>query len=107
MARFDGPTFMYDPVTGEGRVFHDSGEVPAGWLDHVPAPGEHKAARGPMSRKEITDALDAGGITYSAKAKAPELLELLTDSVCAALESAEIQHDPKADVRDLLALLAG
>lgn len=103
MTKYNGPTWMYDPNTGEGRVFTDSADVPKGWLDHVPAASERK----PMTRDEIVAALEAGDIKFDHKAKVAELRDLLTDSVVTALEAAKIEHDPKADVRDLLALLTG
>lgn len=96
--QFEGPTYRYDPETGEGRVFTDAADVPKGWLDHVPA-------RKPITREEIIAALTDGGIKFDAKAKTEALLELLVKSVHATLDESKTEFDPKADVRDLLHLL--
>ena len=33
--QFKGPTWRYDPKTGEGRVFTDVADVPEGWVDSL------------------------------------------------------------------------
>lgn len=105
------PGWRYDPATGEGGLFNSADEVPDGWLDHVPPPGAPLAqepavsVRKPMTRAEITAALDSGRISYDPKAKADELHALLRDKVIAALKARAIAFDEAADTRDLLALL--
>lgn len=108
--QFKGPTWRYDPKTGEGRVFTDVNAVPAGWVDSLD--GSDDAQSGVpadldgMSRKDITDALKVGGIKFAAKASDAELYDLLRNGVLKALVQNKIEHDDNAKLPDLLALLS-
>lgn len=107
MAKLAGPTFFYDPSTGEGRVFEDEAAVPKGWLDHVSLVPQVERSVDPMSRAEIVAALEAGGVSFAAKAKTGDLYELLASSLKAALKEAGIAHAEGATARDMLTLLQG
>lgn len=103
--QFKGPTWRYDPKTGEGRVFTDVNDVPDGWVDSLDG-HDADAKNDGMSRKDITTALEAGGIKYAAKAKTDDLYTLLRSSVLKALVEGKIEHDDNATLPELLALLS-
>lgn len=123
------PTMAWNPeklAEGgyESRTFNHPDEVPEGWLDtHPEHPSLKVVAKPPgvinvkgsgaplkappldMTRKEITAALDQGGVQYDAQAKVADLYPLLTESVKKFLTEAEIEFDPAAGTKALLALL--
>lgn len=104
------PTMAWHPETGENQIFNHPSEVPEGWLDTHPS--NVKAAvkqegNKPLSmtRKEIVAALNDGGLSFDNKAPVKALYAQLTDAVKAVLTEAQVQFDPNADTKDLLALL--
>lgn len=124
------PTMAWNPEKleeggYESRTFNHPSEVPEGWLDTHPEhpslkvpvkpPGviNPKGSKAPeaakvpldMTRKEITAALDEGGVKYDPQAKVADLYPLLTENVKKALLEAEIEFDPNAGTKALLALL--
>jgi hypothetical protein len=105
------PALKWHPETGDCRLFHSEGQVPKGWLDQHPrnlAPEKLDPASPaalPMTRKEIVEALNSGGISYDPKAKASVLFDQLTVAVKEALTEANISFDDAADTKELLALL--
>jgi len=110
MTKFAGPSYYYGP-DGEAKIFHDSDEVPAGWLDD---PKKHKAkpevVQKPedvlgMTKAEIVAALNEGGIAFQKNASAKTLHDLLRASVITALTEAGTEFDPQADTKALYGLL--
>ena len=98
--------WFYDPVTGEGRIFTSKGDIPKGWLDHVPTADDKKVVtRKAMTKDEITGILDEGGIEYKKNASAGDLHDLLVDAVHRTLVEQGTEFDSNADVRDLIPLL--
>jgi hypothetical protein len=114
--------WMYDPKTGEGRIFDDADDVPKGWVDRVPEEGgeepevKTKAKSEPkdkpvadasvMTRAEIMTALKGGGVDFAVTAKTEVLHDLLKAKVTEVLTQRSIAFDADASVRDLLAKLA-
>ena len=111
--------WFYDPVTRQGQIFNSADEVPEGWVDRLdgepsaigskPRPAAmEKPVDDPtaMSRKEITEALKAGGISFSPTEKTEALSDLLKGKVMEVLAKRNIPFDANAPVRDLLAKLA-
>lgn len=119
------PAMMFDPETGEGKVFKTAGEVPEGYLPFHPKDPARKAKDAleaakvvdakpadaakpvqlPLTRKEIVAALEAGGVTFDKSARVDALYEVLTKAVKDALAEAKIEYDPNLDTKALLALL--
>ena len=113
------PAWYYDPATKQGQVFNSADEVPEGWVDRLDGeptaigskprtPAKEKPAADPaaMTRKEITEALKAGGISFSPTEKTETLHDLLKGKVMEVLAQRNIAFDADASVRDLLAKLA-
>lgn len=111
------PKMRWHPTTGESQVFHDGDTVPEGWLDHHPEDTRHAAVEKqpdpkaktvtalPMTRDEIKAALDAGEVPYAKNAKDQTLYDLLVESLRKHLTEAQIEFDPAADAKALLALV--
>jgi len=105
------PALKWHPENGECRLFHSEASVPKGWLDQHPRNLKPESvdpaapAPLPMTRKEIVDALNNGGISYDPKAKVSVLYDQLTVAVKEALTTADISFDDDADTKELLALL--
>lgn len=115
--------WRYDPVTGEGRIFDNEDDVPAGWVDRVPEVGDEapapKAARAKaapatapatddkaMTRAEIIAALKGGGVEFKVTEKTEVLADMLKSKVVEVLTQRQIAFDADAPTRDLLAKLA-
>lgn len=107
------PTMAWHPETGENQIFNHPSEVPDGWLDTHPdnmkakAPAKAEAATGalPMTREEITKALDECEISYKPKAKDKALYELLEKSLRDHFAAEKVEVPADADVPALLALV--
>jgi hypothetical protein len=104
---FKGPTFRYGP-NGESAVFHDSREVPEGWLDDPAKHGatQSKAVGKPsLTRKEMVELLEKGGIAHDPRAKVEVLDAVLREAVSKFLTEANISFDPSAETKALVELL--
>ena len=111
------PAMKWDPVTKESRVFNKASEVPDGWLDthpdnleNMPQPVkapevQAKAVPLPLTRKEMVQALQDGGIPFDPASKVDVLYAILTEAVKKFLTDADIAFDPAADTKVLLGLL--
>lgn len=109
------PAMLWHPETGESRVFHKAGDVPEGWLDTHPdnvknLPKAEKAAQTKpvplsMTRKEMVQALQDGGISFDPASKVDVLYAILTEAVKKFLTDAEVEFDPATDTKALLELL--
>jgi hypothetical protein len=114
------PTMAWHPETGENQIFNHPGEVPSGWLDTHPD-NKPKPAKAPaaakeaakteaakqlsLTRKEMLEALQAGGVEHDPKAKVEALDAVLRGAVEKALADAKIPYSPEAPTKELLALL--
>ena len=105
------PALKWHPETGDCRLFHNEASVLKGWLDQHPRNLKPEnvdpaaPAPLPMTRKEIVDALNNGGISYDPKSKTTVLFDQLTVAVKEALTEADISFDDAADTKELLDLL--
>lgn len=99
------PGMRWHPETGECKTFATAAEMPEGWLDCHPSSLPEKPADQAMTRKEITAALNDGGISFKPTASTASLYDLLVDSLKTALVTAEIYFDSAStDARALMGL---
>lgn len=111
------PAWYYNPTTLEGQIFETADTVPDGWVDRLdgeptsigsklkaPKPATEPVVGG-MSRKDMMEALKAGGIEFKVNMKNEELHDLLKGKVMEVLAQRQIAFNADADVRDLLKLL--
>lgn len=109
------PTRAWHPQTGESQVFNHPSEVPEGWLDTHPdnikkdapkaAEVKNDGEKLSMTRKELVEALAAGGIEHDPKAPVKVLDGVLREAAIAFLTDAKVEFDAKADTKTLVGLL--
>jgi len=108
---FKGPTFRYDPATGEGRIFTNSNDVPEGWVDRLPDGTEEQPVKATddfdgMARADITKALEEGGIKYRKNDSTAGLYTLLRTNLSEVLGD-DPHYKAEMSVPDMLKLVAG
>jgi len=113
---------FWDPETGEGHIFEDDETPPENYLPYHPNDSE-KAGSAPkrkpksddgagskpdndlsggMSKAEIADALQAGGIEFNDKDKKEVLTQQLITALKNVLTSRGIAYEENEDAKTLL-----
>lgn len=111
MSRHKFPGLRWD---ADGKAHHCNGpeDCDPSWTDYHPAnkpenkpAPEPKSAPVPLTRAEIVEALEAGGVAYKQNASTKALHDLLVSELRKTLAEHEIEIPDGADAKTLLSLL--
>ena len=93
------PSNRYDPKTGEGHVFYDEAQVPAGWVEHYSEtePGQRELAAAQPRFQQVAQ----HGPDLDDEPELPDIDDITVDGIKMELDNRGVEY-PSGATKPLL-----